>query len=62
MAKKPREAVFTTVMWDGNSKIADFNHHIMRLKNHAERLRIDLPENSEILIAQKILNRANKYN
>jgi len=61
MAKRPRDAVFTTVLWDGNSKIADFDHHITRLNYHAERLRIDLPKNSEQLIAQTILNRANKY-
>ena len=62
MARMPRSAVFTTALWDGNSKIADFDKHVRRLKNHAERLRIDLPENSEQLIAQTIINRTNKYN
>ena len=62
MARMPRSAVFTTALWDGNSKIADFDKHVRRLKNHAERLRIDLPENPEQLIAQTIINRTNKYN
>ena len=61
MAKKPRDAVFTTVLWDGDSKIAHFDNHLRRLRNHAERLRIELPEASEQLIARIILNETNKY-
>ena len=60
MAKKPRDAVFTTVLWDGDSKIAHFDNHLRRLRNHAERLRIELPEASEQLIARIILNETNK--
>ena len=44
MANKPRSAVFTTVLWDGGSKIADFEQHLDRLKKHAKRLRIILPD------------------
>ena len=45
MANKPQSAVFTTVLWDGGSKIADFEQHLDRLKKHAQRLRIILPDN-----------------
>lgn len=60
MARKPREAVFTTVLWDGNTKIAHFDNHMKRLRKHAERLRINLPENSELLIAEEILENIEK--
>ncbi|HII23578.1 MAG TPA: hypothetical protein HA359_04910, partial [Candidatus Poseidoniaceae archaeon] len=52
MASKPRSAVFTTVLWDGGSKIADFPRHMLRLRNHAKRLRIELPDNIEQLISR----------
>jgi len=61
MARKPREAVFTTVLWDGNTKIAHFENHMKRLRNHADRLRIDLPENSEQLIAELIIDKIEKF-
>ena len=54
MANKPRSAVFTTVLWDG-SKIADFNQHLDRLRSHAERLRIDLPEDFVDRISEQII-------
>ena len=61
MAKKPRDAVFTTALWDGNSKIADFEKHLERLAKHAERLRITLPENFDQLIGQAIIDMDEKY-
>ena len=61
MNRRPREAVFTTALWDGNAKIANFDKHMERLRNHAGRLRINLPENSEQLIAESILNSMEKF-
>ena len=43
----PRDSVFTTLVWNGGSKIADFNKHMNRLAEHAQRLRIKLPETTE---------------
>ncbi|DAC26194.1 MAG TPA: hypothetical protein D7H99_06970 [Candidatus Poseidoniales archaeon] len=54
MAAKPRDSVFTTVMWDGESSIADFTAHIARLENHAKRLRIELPEDLPAVIAKEV--------
>ena len=62
MASKPRSAVFTTVLWDGGSKIADFPRHMLRLRNHAERLRIELPDNIEQLISRRLIEYADKSN
>jgi len=61
MANRPTSAVFTTVLWDGGLKIADFNRHITRLKQHAERLRIVLPEYLEREIATCLNNVAEKF-
>ncbi len=61
MTRRPREAVFTTALWDGNTKIANFDKHMKRLRNHADRLRINLPENSEQLIAESILKSMEKF-
>jgi branched-subunit amino acid aminotransferase/4-amino-4-deoxychorismate lyase len=44
---RPRDSVFTTVTWDGLHHVADFQIHLNRLSNHAERLRMTLPENLE---------------
>ena len=55
MANKPRSAVFTTVLWDGGTKIADFNQHLDRLRSHAERLRIDLPEDFVDKISEQVI-------
>ena len=44
---RPRDSVFTTVTWDGLHHIADFQTHLNRLSNHAERLRMTLPKNIE---------------
>ncbi len=54
MAKEPQSAVFTTVLWDGGSKIADFDLHLNRLKKHAKRLRITLPNNLIEMIIQQL--------
>ena len=54
MANKPRSAVFTTVLWDGGSKIADFEQHLDRLKKHAKRLRIILPDDLVEMITRQL--------
>ena len=41
-------------MWDGKSSVADFASHLERLKNHAERLRIELPKDLALMIAKAI--------
>ena len=41
---RPRDSVFTTVTWDGVHHVADFQIHLNLLSNHAERLRMTLPE------------------
>ena len=61
MARKPRDAVFTTAYGMATQKIAHFDHHMKRLRNHADRLRINLPENSEQLIAESILDNMEKF-
>ena len=52
---RPRDSVFTTVTWDGLCHFADFKTHLNRLSNHAERLRLDLPENLESEIKKAFL-------
>ena len=61
MAGKPRDSVFTTVMWDGKSSIADFMAHIARLENHAKRLRIELPDNLPAAIAKEVCRFRNTH-
>ena len=46
----PRDSVFTTLVWNGGSQIADFSEHMNRLQEHAQRLRIKLPENIEFSV------------
>ena len=46
----PRDYVFTTLAWNGGSKIADIKKHMDRLHEHAQRLRINLPETTEVEI------------
>ena len=60
MANKPGSAVFTTVLWDGGCKIADFPRHMARLRKHAERLRIDLPDNIEQLVTKCLIDYVGK--
>ena len=43
-SSNPRNAVFTTLLWDGGSHLADFDAHLERMKQHAQRLRITWPE------------------
>ena len=54
MAGKPRSAVFTTVLWNGASKIADLDEHLARLIRHAKRLRINLPKDTRRRLASKL--------
>ena len=55
----PRDAVFTTLAWDGTGFIADWNLHFARMQRHAARLRIQLPSNLQQQVAKQIdeLNR-----
>lgn len=41
-------------MWDGKSSVADFVAHLERLKNHAGRLRIELPSDLDSMVAKAI--------
>ena len=61
MAVKPRDSVFTTVMWDGESSIADFTDHIARIENHAKRLRIELPDDLPAVIAKEVCRFRNNH-
>ena len=36
----PRDAVFTTALWDGAFALADWGLHLQRLNEHAGRLRL----------------------
>ena len=59
MASRPRDSVFTTVLCKEYRFIADLQSHLDRLYNHAERLRIKMPDNclSEIATCiDKIIN------
>lgn len=51
----PFSSVFTTLAWDGADKVGFFDFHLQRLSEHANRLRIDLPNDlkSSVLIAMK---------
>ena len=52
----PRDSVFTTLVWNGGSKIADLKKHMNRLHEHAQRLRIHLPETTDIEIRRILRN------
>ncbi len=41
----PRDAVFTTALWNGAFALADWELHVQRLAEHAKQLRLDLPSN-----------------
>jgi len=43
--ENPRDAVFTTALWDGGFALADWELHQQRLFEHAKLLRIKLPTN-----------------
>ena len=49
-----RDAVFTTALWDGGFKIADWEKHIERMKKHAECLRIPFPLDFALSLGQKM--------
>ena len=44
-SKNPRDAVFTTALWDGGFSLADWTLHLQRFTEHAKLLRIELPSN-----------------
>ena len=50
--KTPRDAVFTTALWDGGFSLADWTLHLQRFTEHAKLLRIELPSN----FSQQITN------
>ena len=50
----PRNAVFTTALWDGKFKIADWQLHSERMAKHAEILRIPFPPNMNRLLENQI--------
>ena len=39
----PRDAVFTTALWNGAFALADWELHVQRLAENAKRLRLELP-------------------
>ena len=41
----PRSEVFTTVAWDGGSRLLAADLHIARLFRHSERLGFNIPNN-----------------
>jgi len=41
----PRNAVFTTALWNGAFALADWELHVQRLAENAKRLRLELPSN-----------------
>ena len=47
----PRDAVFTTALWDGGFALADWKLHFKRLVEHAKLLRIELPDDLSLRIA-----------
>ncbi len=47
----PRNAVFTTALWDGGFCLADWNLHLERLRAHAKLLRIEVPDDFSLRIA-----------
>ena len=50
----PRSEVFTTVAWDGGTRLLAADLHIARLFRHAERLGFNLPENLSELIFEAL--------
>ena len=50
----PRSEVFTTVAWDGGSRLLAADLHIARLFRHAERLGFNLPNNLAELIFEAL--------
>lgn len=45
--KQPVDAVFTTCVWDGCGNLLDGHLHFLRMKQHADRLGIQLPHTLE---------------
>ena len=45
----PRSEVFTTVLVNQKGMVADWALHFARMKDHAKRLRIDLPDQEPLI-------------
>ena len=43
-SRGPRDEVFTTAVVNSEGRVADGPAHLKRMKNHAKRLRIALPD------------------
>ncbi|MED5231634.1 MAG: aminotransferase class IV [Candidatus Thermoplasmatota archaeon] len=54
MSGDPRSEVFTTVAWDGETRLLAADLHIARLYRHAERLGFNLPDNLAELIFEPL--------
>lgn len=54
MVGDPGSEVFTTIAWDGESRLLAADLHIARLYRHAERLGFDLPGNLTELIFEAL--------
>ena len=50
----PRSEVFTTIAWDGGTRLLAADLHIARLFRHAERLGFNLPDNLPELIFEAL--------
>ena len=51
-SSNPRDAVFTTALWNGAFALADWELHVQRVTEHAKRLRLELPSD----LTQKLLD------
>ena len=58
--ENPRDAVFTTALWDGGFALADWELHLQRLGEHAKLLRIELPNDLSMRIANFFQEMAEK--
>lgn len=58
--ENPRDAVFTTTLWDGGFALADWDLHLQRLTQHAKLLRIELPDDLSKHLADFFLKEAEK--
>ena len=58
--ENPRDAVFTTALWDGGFALADWELHLQRLSEHAKLLRIELPNDLSVRIANFFQEMAEK--
>ena len=54
MGGDPRSEVFTTIAWDGGTRLLAADLHIGRLFRHAERLGFNMPDNLSKLIFEAL--------